>query len=175
MNTQTKTDKTLTLEYLEWHAKLTSLPIILTDKIHSTLYKRYKKKTGLNPWINFESSQIEEDTDNYMSHNCIIKISNVFNYTDSETKCLICNVIHTRNWSCLGKNDHYCSFHIDQKKVIIAIQDLLEIQVSVPNKTQVESEKSLLRLVKKGGASDAFMRTWRYARLSWCNREKGRP
>src|SRR5688572_5054842 len=50
--------------------------------------------------------------------------------------------IHTRlgiwgNWSCLGKNDHYflnCPFRIDQKKVIIVIQSLLEIQVKVPNK-----------------------------------------
>ena len=57
MNTQTKTNKTLTSEYLEWHAKLTSLPSILTDKIHSTLYKRYKKKTGLDPWIKSENSE----------------------------------------------------------------------------------------------------------------------
>ena len=62
MNTQAKANKTLTPEYLEWEAKLTELPGILTDKIRSRLYKRYKNKTGLNPWINFEtskSSQIE--------------------------------------------------------------------------------------------------------------------
>ncbi|CAG8662075.1 2578_t:CDS:1, partial [Paraglomus brasilianum] len=175
MNTQTKTDKTLTPEYLEWHAKLTSLPSILTDKIRSTLYKRYKKKTGLDPWINSESSQIKKDTGNYMSHDCITKISkfpdeksiiheavhkrfpflsytnsnawhrDVFKYTDSEAKCPVCKEVHTDrgiwgDWSCLGKDDHYflnCPFRIDQKKVIIAIQSLPEIQVSVPNKTRL--------------------------------------
>ena len=126
MNAQTKTDKTLTPEYLEWHAKLTSLPSILTDKIRSTLYKRYKKKTGLDPWINSESSQIKKDTDNYLSQDCIIKISkfpeekniiyeavhkrfpfliytnsnawhrDVFKYTNSEAKCPICKEVHTR-------------------------------------------------------------------------------
>ena len=54
MNTQTKTNKTLTPEYLEWEAKLAELPSILTDKIRSRLYKRYKNKTGLDPWINSE-------------------------------------------------------------------------------------------------------------------------
>ena len=46
----TKSDKVLTLEYLNWHAKLTGLPTILTDKIHSNLYKTYKKETGCEPW-----------------------------------------------------------------------------------------------------------------------------
>src|SRR5205814_9402909 len=46
----TKTDKILTPEYLDWHAKLTGLPSILTDKIRSKLYKRYKKETGNEPW-----------------------------------------------------------------------------------------------------------------------------
>src|SRR5205814_7119970 len=46
----TKTDKILTPEYLDWHAKLTGLPSILTDKICSKLYKRYKKETGNEPW-----------------------------------------------------------------------------------------------------------------------------
>ncbi|RHZ62175.1 hypothetical protein Glove_343g27 [Diversispora epigaea] len=67
---------TLTPEYLEWEAKLTELPSILTDKIRSRFCKRYKKKTGLNPWLNsetFESSQIEK-TDNHLSRDCIIKI-----------------------------------------------------------------------------------------------------
>jgi hypothetical protein len=40
---------TLTPEYLEWKAKLTELPSILTDKICSRFCKRYKKKTGLDP------------------------------------------------------------------------------------------------------------------------------
>src|SRR3954467_11983074 len=46
----TETDKILTPGYLDWHAKLTGLPSILTDKIRSKLYKRYKKETGNEPW-----------------------------------------------------------------------------------------------------------------------------
>src|SRR5829696_5034433 len=45
-----KSDKVLTSEYLDWHAKLTGLPSILTDKIRSSLYKKYKKETGHEPW-----------------------------------------------------------------------------------------------------------------------------
>ena len=45
-----KSDKVLTPEYLDWHAKLTGLPSILTDKIRFSLYKRYKKETGNKPW-----------------------------------------------------------------------------------------------------------------------------
>ena len=45
-----KSNKVLTLEYLDWHAKLSGLPSILTDKIRSKLYKRYKKETGNEPW-----------------------------------------------------------------------------------------------------------------------------
>ena len=46
----TKFDKVLTSKYLNWHAKLSGLPNILTDKIRSNLYKRYKKETGNEPW-----------------------------------------------------------------------------------------------------------------------------
>ena len=45
-----ESNKILTPEYLDWHAKLTELPSILTDKIRSKLYKRYKKQTGNEPW-----------------------------------------------------------------------------------------------------------------------------
>ncbi|GET55549.1 hypothetical protein GLOIN_2v1787061 [Rhizophagus irregularis DAOM 181602=DAOM 197198] len=45
-----KTDKILTSKYLDWHAKLSGLPSILTDKIRSSLYKKYKKETGHKPW-----------------------------------------------------------------------------------------------------------------------------
>ena len=38
-----KTDKILTSEYLDWHAKLSGLPSVLTEKIRSNLYKKYKK------------------------------------------------------------------------------------------------------------------------------------
>ncbi|RGB32659.1 hypothetical protein C1646_706237 [Rhizophagus diaphanus] len=46
----TEFDKILTSKYLDWHAKLSGLPSILTDKIRSKLYKRYKKQTGNEPW-----------------------------------------------------------------------------------------------------------------------------
>src|SRR5947199_4911646 len=46
----TESDKILTPEYLDWHAKLSGLPSVLTDKIRSKLYKRYKKETGHEPW-----------------------------------------------------------------------------------------------------------------------------
>jgi len=93
MNTQTKTDKTLTPEYLEWHAKLTSLPSILTDKIRSTLYKRYKKKTGLDPWIKSETSESKqiENADNHLSQDCTIKISKF-----PEEKDVIIEAVHKR-------------------------------------------------------------------------------
>ena len=46
----TESVKILTADYLDWHGKLTGLPSILTDKIRSKLYKRYKKETGCEPW-----------------------------------------------------------------------------------------------------------------------------
>ncbi|CAG8627225.1 1329_t:CDS:1, partial [Diversispora eburnea] len=132
-----------------------------------------------------EPPQIEK-TDNYLSQDCVIKISkfpeekdliiktvhkrfpfltytnsnawhrDVFKYTDSEAKCPICKEIHTRyciwgDWSDLGKDDHYylnCSFRIDQKKVIIAIQSLPEIQVSVQNKIQEVKPKKFLSITE---------------------------
>ena len=45
-----KTDKILTSKYLDWHAKLSGLPSVLTDKIRFSLYKKYKKETGYEPW-----------------------------------------------------------------------------------------------------------------------------
>ncbi|GBC08743.1 hypothetical protein RclHR1_08350013 [Rhizophagus clarus] len=46
----TESVKILTADYLDWYAKLTGLPSILTDKIRFKLYKRYKKQTGNEPW-----------------------------------------------------------------------------------------------------------------------------
>ena len=46
----TESLKILTSEYLDWHAKLSGLPSILTDKIRSSLDKKYKKETGHEPW-----------------------------------------------------------------------------------------------------------------------------
>ncbi|CAG8634844.1 3302_t:CDS:1, partial [Gigaspora rosea] len=124
MDTQ---DKVLTPEYLDWYSKLTDLPTTISDKLRSKLYKIYKKKTGLNPWRmseTLEPLQIKK-TDNYLSQDCIIKISkfpeekstiheavhkrfpflsytksnawyrDVFKYTDLEAKCPICKEVHT--------------------------------------------------------------------------------
>ena len=46
----TESVKILITDYLNWHAKLTGLPSVLTDKIRSNLYKKYKKETGHEPW-----------------------------------------------------------------------------------------------------------------------------
>ena len=35
---------------MDWHAKLTGLPSVLTDRIQSSLYKKYKKETGHELW-----------------------------------------------------------------------------------------------------------------------------
>ncbi|RHZ80112.1 hypothetical protein Glove_139g275 [Diversispora epigaea] len=56
-STESKTHKTLTPEYLEWQAKITVSPGISIDEIRPKLYKRYKKATGFNPWINSETSE----------------------------------------------------------------------------------------------------------------------
>jgi hypothetical protein len=45
-----KSNKVLTPEYLDWYAKLNGLPSVLTDKICTKFYKRYKKETGNEPW-----------------------------------------------------------------------------------------------------------------------------
>jgi hypothetical protein len=45
-----KSDKILIPKYLDWYAKLTGLPSILTDKIRFNLYKNYKRETGYEPW-----------------------------------------------------------------------------------------------------------------------------
>src|SRR4051794_27422090 len=50
-----KIDKILTSKYLNWHAKLSGLSSVLTDKIQFSLYKKYKKETGHEPW------QLSED------------------------------------------------------------------------------------------------------------------
>ncbi|CAG8563072.1 1449_t:CDS:2 [Cetraspora pellucida] len=55
---ESKTHKTLTPEYLKWEAEITVVPGISIDGIRSKLYKCYEKETGLDSWINSESSQI---------------------------------------------------------------------------------------------------------------------
>src|SRR5437667_1023278 len=54
-----KSDKVLTPEYLDWHAKLIGLPSVLTDRIRSRLYKKYKKETGYEPWQLPEAHALE--------------------------------------------------------------------------------------------------------------------
>ncbi|PKY32591.1 hypothetical protein RhiirB3_450879, partial [Rhizophagus irregularis] len=49
-----KSNKILTPEYLDWHAKLTGLPSVLTDRIRSSLYKKYKKETGFRGIDNYD-------------------------------------------------------------------------------------------------------------------------
>ncbi|CAG8582459.1 9773_t:CDS:2 [Ambispora gerdemannii] len=155
-------DKALTPEYLNWHAKLVDSLSHLTDKIRLSLYRAYTEETELNPWIKSEtpeSSQIEK-IDNHLSQDCIIKI---FKFPEEkEAKCLICDEVHTHlgmwgDWSCLGINDHYflnCSFRIDQKKVIIAIQSSPETQLPIsgtnPNKIY-QPEASLCQYVIEYG------------------------
>ena len=53
----TKSDKILTHEYLDWHAKLSGLPSILTDKIQFSLYKIYKKETFLEVMLLQEKTE----------------------------------------------------------------------------------------------------------------------
>ncbi|CAG8608955.1 1379_t:CDS:2, partial [Diversispora eburnea] len=140
----------------------------------------YTEEAGLNSWIKSETSkspQIEK-TDNHLSQDCIIKISKFLE--EKEAKCPICKDVHTRlgiwgDWSCLGKNDHYflnCPFHIDQKKVIIAIQSLPEIQVSTIDVDEIkvgvnadEIDKFRCGLLRQGGDSIAEY----YSKLIRCN------
>src|SRR5438034_6564251 len=66
-----KTDKILTSKYLDWHAKLSGLPSVLTDKIHSSLYKKYKKETGYELWQLLEvheSEVINSKSENKVSY-----------------------------------------------------------------------------------------------------------
>ena len=59
---------------------INSLPNILTDKICSKLYKRYKKETGLDPWINSKTkisvSNKTREAEPYYSHNSPISRTN---------------------------------------------------------------------------------------------------
>ena len=52
MDIQAKSDKVLlTPEYLDWYFKLIDLLTTISDKLCSKLYKIYKKKTVLDPWM----------------------------------------------------------------------------------------------------------------------------
>ncbi|RHZ72314.1 hypothetical protein Glove_243g7 [Diversispora epigaea] len=109
MNTQTKTDKKLTSEYLEWHIKLTSLPKssqienvdnhLLRDCIKISKFPKEKNMI-------IEAVQKRFPFLRYIKSNAWYR--DVFKYTNSEAKCPIC-----------------------KEKVIITIQSLPK---SVPNK-----------------------------------------
>ncbi|RHZ44890.1 hypothetical protein Glove_707g48 [Diversispora epigaea] len=60
MNTQTKSNKTLTPEYLEWHNKFTGLPIVLTDKI--SVRRNYELKKE-NIKIKTENAELKQNLD----------------------------------------------------------------------------------------------------------------
>ena len=60
-----KSDKILTPEYLDWHAKLTGLPSVLTDRIQSSLYKEYEEFIESNAYylskLSNEDKEYESD------------------------------------------------------------------------------------------------------------------
>ncbi|RHZ81107.1 hypothetical protein Glove_123g70 [Diversispora epigaea] len=70
LNLQTKPNEistnqnTLTPEYLDWQGKLIG---VLTDKIRSKLYKRYKNETGLDPWMDSKPSESFEEKTLFVS------------------------------------------------------------------------------------------------------------
>ena len=123
----TKSDKILTPKYLNWHAQLTGLPSILTDKIHSNLYKKYKRETGYKPWqlpktvinmsaepqasdfkpITFEArSDPELIIKSVLEHFPYLKFRNSFRGTDNY------NFASPQPWSspcpiCNGKHGNY--------------------------------------------------------------------
>ena len=68
-----KTDKILTSECLNWHAKLSGLSSVLTDKIQFSLYKKYKKETGYELW---QLSEVHEsEVINLMPENKVSYLS----------------------------------------------------------------------------------------------------
>ncbi len=110
----TESVKILTADYLDWHAKLTGLPSILTDKIRFKLYKRYKKETGLEPWqceekgpIIFEAKPDPELIIKFvLEHFPYLKFRNSFRGIDNY------NFASPQPWSspcpiCDGKHGNY--------------------------------------------------------------------
>src|SRR5437764_9230918 len=78
-----KSDKVLTPKYLNWHAKLTGLPSVLTDRIQFSLYKKYKKETEYEPWQLSEahaseaSLLINSKPENKVSYSIYLFLNNV--------------------------------------------------------------------------------------------------
>ena len=122
-------NKILTPKYLDWHAKLSGLPSVLTDKIRSKLYKRYKKETGNESWqavisilekpqvsdfkpITFEARPDPElIIKSVLEHFSYLKFWNSFRGTDNyifaspqpwSSPCPICNGKY-KNYGLYGK------------------------------------------------------------------------
>ncbi|CAH1770708.1 10186_t:CDS:2, partial [Entrophospora sp. SA101] len=72
---KSKSDKVLTPKHLNWYSKLTDLPTTISDKLHSKLYKIYKKKTGLDPWIMSETPEPPQskNADNHILQDSSLK------------------------------------------------------------------------------------------------------
>src|SRR5256885_4764249 len=146
----TESDKILTAEYLDWHTKLIGLPSILTDKIRSKLYKRYKKQTGNEPWqltevhesevinlkpekgpITFEARPDPElIIKSVLEHFPYLKFRNSFRGIDNY------NFVSAQPWSspcpiCDGKHGNY-GLHgsYDPKLAKLLSQDKLEYCLS---------------------------------------------
>ncbi|CAG8599702.1 11969_t:CDS:2, partial [Diversispora eburnea] len=147
VNTQAKSDKVLTPEYLNWYSKLTDLPTTISDKLRSKFYKIYKKKTGLDPWIMSETPELPqiEKTNNYLSQDCVIKISKF-----PEEKGIIHETVHKRFpfLSYTNSNTWYrdvFKYTDSEAKCPICKDSLQEIQVSIPNKTHLYQLEASLR------------------------------
>ncbi|CAG8601991.1 3456_t:CDS:10 [Diversispora eburnea] len=121
-------------------------------------YRKYKKKTGLDPWINSESSQIEK-TDNYLLQDCVIKI-----FKFLEEKDVIIETVHKRFPFLSYTNSN--TWHRDvfkytdsEAKCPICKESLPEIQVSVLNKTHLYQPEASLHqyAIKHGMDSKNFL------------------
>ncbi|RHZ71211.1 hypothetical protein Glove_261g90 [Diversispora epigaea] len=140
--------RALTPKYLDWYAKLVEPSSSLTDKIHCIIkISKFPEKKDLIIKTVHKHFPFLTYTNSNAWHR------DVFKYIDSEAKCPICKEIYTRyciwgDWSDLGKDDHYylnCSFRIDQKKIIIAVQSLPETEGRIPNKIRLYQLETSLR------------------------------
>ncbi|CAH1769967.1 1582_t:CDS:2, partial [Entrophospora sp. SA101] len=77
MNSQAKSDKVLTPEYLDWYSKLTDLPTMISDKLHSNSLKTQVRVLQMNivpisPKQQFPISVLPKDPEEKQKH--IIKM-----------------------------------------------------------------------------------------------------
>ena len=83
-----KTNKILTSKYLDWYAKLSGLPSVLTDKIRTKLYKRYKKETG------YELCQLSEAVINMPAKSQASDFKPITFKVKHDQKLIIKSVLH---------------------------------------------------------------------------------